>query len=176
MTNDTYILQTERLTLRKFETTNEDAAFILEIYNTAEWIQNIGPRNVHTIQEAKEAIASKYLNSYEKEGFGMNIIQLKETNEIIGMAGLLHRTTLEYSDIGYALLPQYFKQGYATEICKAIIDLAKTVLKIDMLMAIINTDNTASIAVVEKLGFENRGIAKYEPDLPEVYKFYKALH
>jgi hypothetical protein len=48
------ILETERLLIRQF--TAEDASFILELLNDPAFIQNIGDRNVRTLEEAQAYI------------------------------------------------------------------------------------------------------------------------
>jgi len=43
--------ETERLNL--IPTTESDAAFMLELLNSPKWIQNIGDRKVHSLEDAK---------------------------------------------------------------------------------------------------------------------------
>jgi hypothetical protein len=50
------ILETKRLILREF--TNADAEFILEQLNEPSFIQNIGDRNVHTIEDEVELFSN----------------------------------------------------------------------------------------------------------------------
>jgi RimJ/RimL family protein N-acetyltransferase len=44
------IHETERLLLRPFNT--DDAPFILELVNSPGWLQFIGDRNIHSIEDA----------------------------------------------------------------------------------------------------------------------------
>lgn len=52
---------TERLTIRP--TSEEDAAFIFELLNTPKWIENIGDRNITSVELAKDYISKKNTTS-----------------------------------------------------------------------------------------------------------------
>lgn len=54
--------------------------------------------------------------------------------------------------IGWGLTYEYQKKGYATEAAKAIVEWAKSFLKIKRLWAFADKENEASIHVMEKLG------------------------
>ena len=88
-----YILETERLILRQI--TTEDAKFILGLVNEPSFIQNIGDRHVRTIDDACNYIVNGPVKSYEKNGFGLWLIVLKETGEAIGMGLSLARHILD---------------------------------------------------------------------------------
>src|SRR5688572_5247931 len=98
------ILETERLILQQFSI--EDAEFILELLNEPSVIRNIGDRGVRTLEDAHAYILRVPIASYEKNGFGLYLVMLKDTSEPIGMCGLIKRDTLEDVDIGYAFLPR----------------------------------------------------------------------
>jgi len=110
------ILHTERLVLRKF--TVEDTAFIIELLNTEGWLKYIGNRNVKTTEQAKEYLQNGPMKSYEENGFGLALVQLKTNQKPIGMSGLIKRNYLEHPDIGFAFLPGYTGHGYAFEISR----------------------------------------------------------
>src|SRR6516162_6615703 len=62
---------------------------------------------------------------YKKHGFSMGSVFEKNSNEFIGRAGLvylLNDDTQQDIEIGYALHKTYWKNGYATELVKALID------------------------------------------------------
>lgn len=146
------ILETERLLLR--ELTTDDSAFIFTIVNTDGWLQNIGDRNVNSEKDAINYLKGPF-ESYRENNFGMWLIEEKASSIAIGLCGLIDRPLLEDVDIGFALLPQFTKKGFAYEAAKATMNYAKEVLKIDRVVAICNTDNQASIRLLEKLGLQN---------------------
>ena len=144
------ILETERLVLRQL--TTDDAGFILELLNDPSFIRNIGDRNVRNIEDACSYIVNGPVTSYIKNGFGLYLVLLKETNESIGMCGLIKRDGLEDVDIGYALLPRFWSKGYAVEAARATKDYARDVIGLKRLVAIVDPANEGSIRVLEKLG------------------------
>lgn len=147
----TEILQTERLVLRKLSL--NDTAFIIELVNSPGWLQYIGYRNIHTTEDATKYLLDGPLKSYDQNGFGLLLIQLKTTGAPIGMCGLIKRDALPLPDLGYALLPAYEGQGYITEANSAYLAYVGQELKIGKLLAITNLDNEKSIRVLEKLHF-----------------------
>jgi RimJ/RimL family protein N-acetyltransferase len=88
-------------------------------------------------------------------GYGLWLVFLKETGELIGRVGIENReidnTTKQ--EIGYLIGKDYQEQGYAYEACEATIEYARTMLNLDELFACIHRDNFKSIAFLEKLGF-----------------------
>lgn len=156
------ILETERLLLR--ELTTDDARFIFELLNEPSFIRNIGDRNIRTLDDACAYILNGPVKSYEKNGFGLYRIVLKETNESIGMCGLIRRENLEDVDIGYALLPRYWSKGYAVEAARATKAYAKDVVGLQRIVAIVDPTNEASMRVVEKLGFRYEKMVRLSAD------------
>lgn len=146
------ILETERLRLRKL--VNEDAEFIIRLVNTPEWLQYIGDKNIKSIEDAEDYLNNGPIKSYSENGYGLWIMILKETEESIGICGLVNRESLDDIDIGFALLPEYSKLGYAYEAAKATMDYAKDTLAIEKIVAITDQDNHTSIKLLNKLGLE----------------------
>lgn len=156
------ILETERLVLRQFSA--EDAAFILELVNEPSFIQNIGDRRVRTLEDAQAYILNGPIASYAKNGFGLYLVALKETNEAIGMCGLIKRQTLEDVDIGYAFLPKFWSKGYAVESAQAVKAYAKDVIGLKRIVAITDPANAGSIRVLEKLGLRFEKMVRLSKD------------
>ena len=107
------ILETDRLRLRKLST--DDAGFVLRLLNEPSFIQNIGDKGVRTMDDARSYILNGPVASYEKFGFGLWLVEKKESGVSIGMCGLLKREVLEDVDLGYAFLPEFWARGYALE-------------------------------------------------------------
>lgn len=156
------VLETERLTLRKL--TPDDAEFIFELLNEPSWIQNIGDRHIRTMDDARAYIMNGPVKSYEQNGFGLWAIVLKETNETIGMCGLIKRDNLEDVDIGYALLPKFWSKGYAVEAARGTKEYAKDVVELKRLVAIVDPVNEDSIRVLEKIGLHYEKMVRLSAD------------
>ena len=163
------VLETERLLLRQFST--EDAEFILELLNEPSFIRNIGDRGVRTIEGANSYILNGPVASYAKNGFGLFLVKLKETNESIGMCGLIQRDALEDVDIGYAFLPRFWSKGYAVESALAVKEYARNVIGLNHIVAITDPENEGSIRVLEKIGFQFEKMVKLSEDDIELKLF-----
>ena len=150
--NTTTLLQTENLIIRKLRV--EDAPFIFELVNMPSWLQYIGDRGVRTVRDAEQYIINGPMTSYEKFGFGLYLVALKDTLEPIGMCGLLKRDTLDHPDIGFAFLQKFTGRGYAFESAAEVLTYGKNVLVITSILAITTKDNTISIKQLGRLGFE----------------------
>jgi RimJ/RimL family protein N-acetyltransferase len=145
------VAETERLRLLEF--TRDDAPFLLELLNTPEWIKFIGDRNIKTLEEAQNYASSRLISSYHRFGFGLYKVELKDNSTPIGMCGLVRREALDDVDLGFAFLPEYTGRGYAEEAGSATIDLARKKVKSKRLVAITMVDNSHSINLLRKLGF-----------------------
>ena len=160
------ILETERLVLRRFS--SDDAQFILELLNQPSFLRYIGDKGVRTTEDAVRYIQTGPVASYEKFGFGLYLVELKETGVPIGMCGLLKRDTLPDADVGFAFLPDYWSQGYAFEAASGVMSYGREVLGLRRIVAITSLDNDASIKLLEKIGLKFEGLITPSGDLGEI--------
>jgi RimJ/RimL family protein N-acetyltransferase len=162
-------LETERLSLRHLSI--DDAPFVLELLNEPSFIQNIGDRKVRTILDAESYILKGPVASYEKNGFGLDLVVLKETGESIGICGLIKRDSLEDVDIGYAFLPRFWSRGYAVESALAVLRYGQQVMSLKRIVAITLPENQGSIRVLERIGLKFEKMVKLAGDEVELMLF-----
>lgn len=160
------VLETERLILRKLVL--EDAGFILELLNEPAFVRFIGDRGVRVLEEAKDYLVKGPLASYDRFGFGLWLVQLKATQEPLGICGLVKRDSLPNIDIGYAFLERFWLKGYASESALAVKSYAMNVLGLKRLVAITDQDNTGSARVLEKIGLKYERLVRLSDDGPEL--------
>lgn len=163
------ILETERLVIRKLSAA--DAEFIVELLNQPSFLRYIGDKGVRNNVDAVQYIQTGPLASYERFGFGLYLVELKETAVPIGICGLLKRDSLPDVDVGFAFLPAYWSQGYALESAAAVMNYGKEVLGLRRIVAITSPDNDASIRLLEKIGLRFEGMIKLSSDQSEVRLF-----
>ena len=149
MTGDT-ISVTERLVLRRI--TPDDAPFILELLNEPSFLEFIGDKGVRNLDDARHYILTGPVASYDRHGFGLYLVLLKPGDVPIGSCGLLQRNILPDVDIGYALRPAFWGQGYAFEAASAVLAHGREVFGLRRIVAIASPANAASKALLEKLG------------------------
>jgi ribosomal-protein-alanine N-acetyltransferase len=154
--------ETERLILRPM--TEKDADFILELLNDPSFIRNIGDRKVRTLDGAKAYITDGPVASYAKNGFGLYLVELKESSESMGMCGLIRRNTLKDVDIGYAFLPKFWSKGYAFEAAQVMRQYAREEIGLKRLVAVVDPDNLPSIHLLEKLGMRFEKMVRLSAD------------
>lgn len=167
------IVETDRLTLRHLE--RRDAAFILELLNDPAWIRNIGNKGVHTFADAERYIEDGPRAMYAAHGFGLFLVEMKETSEAIGLCGLLKRDWLEDVDIGFAFLPAYRGKGYAAEAARAVLHFAEETLKLRRVVAITSMGNESSARLLGKLGFRPEGEIPFPGETEPVRLFSLGL-
>ena len=145
-------LETQRLLLRRL--TVDDAPFILTLLNEPSFIRYIGDKSVRDLDAARQYILNGPVASYDRNGFGLNLVELKESHTPIGICGLLKRDELPDPDIGFALLPDFWNKGFAFEAATAVLQDAHYRLSLERILAITSLDNEASIKLLERLGFK----------------------
>ena len=111
-----------------------------------------------------EAQTREYIRSaiehWERHGYGFWVFRDRQSGRFIGRAGLRHLTVgggpeLELS---YALMPKFWRTGIATEMSRAILEIADR-LGLLNIVAFTMPGNLASRGVMEKVGFQ------YERDI-----------
>jgi RimJ/RimL family protein N-acetyltransferase len=145
-------IETQRLIITHL--TPEDAGFMLELLNQESFIRNIGDRGVRSVDDARAYIENGPMASYARHGFGLNRVALRDAGAVIGICGLLKRDHLDHPDIGFALLPGFWSQGYAREAADAVIAHGREQLGLRRILATTALDNVDSIRLLEKMGFQ----------------------
>jgi RimJ/RimL family protein N-acetyltransferase len=168
-----YILETARLALRQLS--GDDADFILRLLNEPSFLHFIGDRGVRTPEDARRYIVNGPVSSYERHGFGLYLVELKEGRVPIGMCGLIKRESLSDVDVGFAFLPQFWSKGYAFESASAIMAHGRGALGLGRIVAIVSPDNAGSIRVLEKLGFVFERMIRMSEDEPEIKLFVSVV-
>ena len=163
------VLETSRLALRRMSP--DDAEFILELLNDPSFLRNIGDRGVRTVDDARTYIRTGPMESYERFGFGLYLMELKDTREPIGICGLLKRESLQDVDVGFALLPRFWSKGYAFEAVSAVLAYGRNTLGLKRIVAITSPDNVASINLLSKFGFRFEGMTRLSESSPEIKLF-----
>lgn len=145
------IAETERLFLR--ELTDADYPGLCRVFQDKEVTYYYD--KTFTNEEIRVWLGWQ-LRNYDRDGFGIWAVVLKESGEMIGHSGISVR---QFSDevvyeIGYMFEKAFWGRGYATEAAIACRELAFGVYGFDRVCSIIRTDNMASRAVARKNGMQ----------------------
>lgn len=143
------ILETERLYLR--EMNQCDLKSLCKILQDEETMTAY--EGAFSDSEAQEWL-DRQIFRYEKWGFGLWAVILKQTNEMIGQCGLTMQPWKDkvVLEIGYLFARLYWHKGYAIEAAAACKKYAFEELKADEVCSIIRDTNTASQNVAIKNG------------------------
>lgn len=112
-----------------------------------------------TQDEAEQRFAKALTTNETYPEGGFFIVQSKDNKEFIGIAkftyleekGLKEKDQVE---VGYGMMPDYWGQGYASEMLRCLIQYAKTLPHVRALIGIVNPENESSVKVLTKQGFE----------------------
>lgn len=146
------VIETKRCYLR--EMTLSDLPGLFCLYQDPDFSRYLEP--LYSWNEEVEYTKAYIENMYRYYGFGMWLIKDRFTDELIGRAGfnLIKWQGKQLLEMGYAIACAYRKQGYATEVCQALIAYAKSgELAYSKLYCFVQKENLASRLFLEKLGF-----------------------
>jgi len=143
------ITKTPRLIITKMD--NRDADLLFQLTSNQQ-VMRYFPKTLNYSETCQ--MIDKILNEYEEYGYCFWKLLLRNSNEFIGIAGLLHQKidgNVE-TEIAYRIKPQYCNRGFATEAAQACKEYAEKVLNKKRLISIIHPENIASKCVAKKLG------------------------
>ncbi len=146
-----YIIETERLGLRKY--TPEDFDALYEILSDPETMRHYpAPYDA----DGTRRWISWNLDNYAKYGFGLWAAELKETGEFIGDCGI----TIQNIDgellpeIGYHVHKNHWRKGYAKEAARAVRDWVFRNTDYDTVYSYMKYTNAASRATAAANGMK----------------------
>ncbi len=110
-------------------------------------------------------IISHVQKQVEENGFGRFAVELKETGEFVGWAGLKLvkeplNGKLEYVDVGYRLLERFWNRGIGFESAWHSLDYGFKALNLKEIYASAQVENRASNRILQKCGMTK--IHEYE--------------
>lgn len=147
-------LTSQRLLLRPWR--RKDRPTLEKMCRDEDMMQFVTRGRPMTDKEIKQLYKrqKRHLRKHQVCFFAM---QLKATEEVIGLAGLqpldpVDKNTPRDFEIGWWVWKEHWGHGYASEAGTALIDYARNELKLKKIAAVIDPENKASIGVAEKLG------------------------
>ena len=147
------ILETERLYLREME--QSDYNSLCRILQDKEVMYAY--EGAFSDAETKEWM-DRQISRYQKWGFGLWAVILKENGEMIGQCGLTMQPWKDRQvlEVGYLFCHMYWHKGYATEAAKACMQYAFEKLNAGEVCSIIRDTNLASQNVAIRNGMSKK--------------------
>ena len=147
---NTPLLETERLILRRF--TMEDADAVFRLYSDPTVNRFLPWYPLKSREEAETYLRNFYLDSYRKPGGYRYAVCRKADNVPIGY---VHVSGGEERDLGYALQKNYWGKGYTTEAARAVLERLRAA-GYPFATATHDVNNPASGGVMRKIGMTYR--------------------
>lgn len=80
------------------------------------------------------------------------IVREKDTDAFVGLLSITKHHDGVHHEVSYELHPDYWRQGYASEILPKVLEYGFNILGMDELYAETQMKNVASIKLLEKMG------------------------
>lgn len=157
------LIETDRIQLKALS--QNDAALMYQLMNTDDWIEFIGNRNIGNVSDASEYI-KKVENNKE---INFWVIWPKLESKPVGVVTVIKKAYLNFPDIGFALLPEFYQRGYAYEGANLILSYYFTDSNVGKILATSLKHNIRSIRLLTKLGFEFEKEIIHEGESMNVY-------
>lgn len=146
--------ETERLKFRLLEESDFDRWLPLFLEKNAALFLGF---DVHMNSEEQcRYWFEKVFFRYENDLGGMNVLTDKKSGRLIGQCGLLVQMVegVERLEIGYSVLPEFWRKGYASEAAMKCRDYAFQNNFAQSLISIVHVENLASEKVALKNGMK----------------------
>ena len=143
-----HALRTERLVLQPV--TPDDRAALLAHWEAPDVRRFLFDGEMLSAAEITEAIEDSE-RDFGQAGYGLWLVREKGGTDLIGTTGLRLLDDLGL-EVFYSLERGSWGNGYATEAARAVLDYALGPLGLPEVLAEVDEGNTASVAVIERLG------------------------
>jgi RimJ/RimL family protein N-acetyltransferase len=161
MTDPNFRIETSRLCLSYFQPCNPvHCEFLVRLYT----------------EKARAQLEGRFRAEHARNGYGTYLVSMKsdianseqasasekpESGKPIGTVSLMRgegENSYTAPDLGFAILPEETRKGYAKEAAIGLLAYAKKNLGVDAVFGLFDPTNAASKGVFHSLGFEDRGV------------------
>lgn len=153
------IAETKRCLIREMK--EEDLDAVYEIYagkSITKYMEGLYENREDELEYTRSYIQ----NAYTFWGYGTWIIEKKVDGKIIGRIGFNLRDGFEEPELGFVIMEEEQKKGYAFECCMAVLNIGKEDYEFEKIQALVKEGNEASANLCLKLGFKLQNKVKIE--------------
>ncbi|GEP55783.1 GNAT family N-acetyltransferase [Reyranella soli] len=151
------LLKTDRLTLRLLVPDDAEPYAVMRFHpEVAKWL----PPAQGDPFDAARATISRFAAAWQERRYAPWGVFLGD--RLIGHGGLNFVPEFEATEVLWALHPDAWGRGYATEVARAALAYGFDTLELDLIFAITLPDNLASQAVMKRLGLTYRRRVDYK--------------
>lgn len=169
-------IETDRLRIRNWKDRDRDLFYEI---NSDDRVMAFFPFRRDRIQS--DEMMDRLRDDIDRRGYGFAALQLIETGETIGFAGLNLTTTVPSMqdgcvEIGWRLATRFWRHGYATEAAERLLAFGFNDLGLSEIVSFAVWNNHASTAVMRRIGMIADPAGDFDhPDVPDTHKQLKRL-
>ncbi len=152
-------VETERLVIRDFRPGDEDAVYGYARHDDFVRYLEIGRQTPESIAGFVKRCRAEQAADPRRE-YNLAITLAGDDRPVGGVSLHLQEPRLRKAGLGYALGPEHWGRGIASEAIRCVIALGFTVLGLNRIYAHIHDGNDRSRRVVEKLGLKREGLLR----------------
>jgi ribosomal-protein-alanine N-acetyltransferase len=151
------MLATDRLTLRPLVPADAGSYAAMRFHpQVTRWL----PTEAVDPAEAVRTTIERFAAAWQQRRYAPWGVFLE--GRLIGHGGLNYVREFEQTEVLWALHPDAWGHGYATEVARAALDYGFNTLGLNLIFAITLPDNHASQAVMKRLGLTYRRRVEYK--------------
>lgn len=109
---------------------------------------------VWSLAETRERLLAENARLWSEEGYGLFAVRHPDGSDLVGWVGFWYFHEPPVLEVGYALHPEVWGQGYATEAAGAVMAWGARVHGMAAFRASTDAPNEASLRVLSRLGFQ----------------------
>jgi RimJ/RimL family protein N-acetyltransferase len=145
--------ESERLVYERI--VREHADELASLMRDPDVMRTLWPSAIHPTEEQISSSLNRKVVHWERHGFGMWLLRERTSGEFLGRGGPQYTDVLSARavEVGWAIVPARWGEGFATELAIASVDKVFTHLQLREVIAFTLPDNIASRRVMDKAGF-----------------------
>ena len=135
--------------------TEADAAALHALWTSAGVRRFLWDDEIISHEKTAEAITTSE-TLFEKNDFGLWVVRDRFDRSLAGFVGIWPFREAQEFELLFGIDERLWGHGYASEVGQSVIEYCFTTLRMPIIRASTDSENTASVRVLEKLGFTPR--------------------
>jgi RimJ/RimL family protein N-acetyltransferase len=174
--SDLDTLETERMVAERMRAEHHDE--LARLLRDPRVARTLWPGEAPPSEAQLQYILSDKLDHWNRYGFGLWLLRDRATGVMVGRGGLQHTVVGRDGEVeaGWAIAPERWGQGLATELAHACTAVAFGELALAEIIAMALPSNVASRRVMEKSGFEYERDVVYRGIAHVLYRAARPRH
>lgn len=145
-----------------------DLEMIHEIFSNPILLQYFLQHPDYTVKNSQIRLET-ILKHWEDYDFGDFLVFSKETDELIGYAGLKYYENLGKVGISFVVFREFWRNGYGSEIISILLKFCFNTLNLDSIICLLHLEDSISSSLLEKFNFKTSNFGRKKIDQRILY-------